>query len=269
MQRELDGLTVVVTGGARGIGEAIGRTAAREGARIVLADLRDAEQTAEALRGEGHEAIGVACDVTDPEQVAAMVEAAVAAFGGIDVLVNNAATADLLLGEPASVEEMAPEAFRRLLDVNLVAPWLCVKHALPYLRRSENASVLNAGSMASHVGFPGLWAYGASKGGVQLLTKNLAVELASSGIRVNCYCPGNTATPMLRTLIDGAEDPDAVVAGLIAPNLIPRLAEPEDIAEVVCFLASRRAAFMTGTTVTVDGGALAWRGTADQLAPAN
>jgi NAD(P)-dependent dehydrogenase (short-subunit alcohol dehydrogenase family) len=263
----LDNMTFVITGAAGGIGAAAARLAAARGARVVVADTNAhaGSETVAKIEAEGGSALFQACDVTDEEQVRALMGAAAEWAGGIDVLVNNAAVIDWALAEDTSVEGFAREHFAKVLEIGLTGAWLCVKHALPHLRRSRRACVLNAGSMASFVGWAGIHAYCATKGGILLMTRSLAAELAPAGIRVNCYCPGNVHTPMMQTVFDSAEDKDAWTRELLSTHLVRRFGEPEDIAELVCFLASPQASYITGQSFVADGGTLAWRGTADQL----
>ncbi len=265
--RELEGLRVVVTGAAGGIGLAIGQLAAQRGARVLLADMRaaDAIAAADAIRDDGGDAYGAGVDVTNAESVDDLMADAATSLGGIDVLVNNAGIIDWALNENSSVAEFDPENFSRVLAVNVLGPWLCSKAALPHLRASDRAAILHAGSMASFVGWPGIHAYGASKGGILMLTKSMAAELAPDGIRVNCYCPGNVRSPMMQTVFNSAEDPEAWTTELLSTHLVRRFGEPADIAELVCFLASERASYITGQSFVADGGTLAWRGTANQL----
>jgi NAD(P)-dependent dehydrogenase (short-subunit alcohol dehydrogenase family) len=265
----VEGLRFVITGAAAGIGEATAKVAAAKGARVMVADLNDA--AAARVVGEIRAAGGVAehahCDVTNPEQVKALMDAAAAAFGGIDVLHNNAGIHEtgLVAPDKCSIEEMPVEVFRKVIDVNTVGPWLCTKYALPYLKKSGNASVINAGSTGSQSAYPKCMAYGASKGGIRLLTQNLAVELAPYGIRVNCYGPTAIATNMVTDFIKQAPDPVAFKKSLTSTCLIPRLGKPEEVAELVCFLASPESGFINGTFILIDGGSLAWRGTVDVL----
>lgn len=265
---KLDGLTMLVTGAARGIGAEIAMTAARRGARVMLSDLDDDEGRSAAARIEsgGGTASYTHCDVTDETQVEALMERTAHLFGGLDVLVNNAGIHEAeFAGDGLSLEAMTASTFERVLRVNLIGPWLCSKHALRYLKDSENPSIINAASVCSFVGYPNALAYGPSKGGVALLTMNLAVELASHRIRVNAYCPSSVDTRKLVPYTAAGDDPEATRRALTQTHLIPRLGRPTDIANVVCFLASDDAAFMTGTLIKVDGGSLAWRGVADEI----
>jgi NAD(P)-dependent dehydrogenase (short-subunit alcohol dehydrogenase family) len=265
----VEGLRFVITGAGAGIGEATARVAASKGARVMLADVNaeNAARVAAEIRAAGGLAGHAHCDVTDPEQVKALMAATAAAFGGIDVLHNNAGIHEtaLVAPEKCSIEEMSVEVFRKVIDVNTVGPWLCTKFALPYLKQSGKASVINAGSTGSQSAYPKCMAYGASKGGIRLLTQNLAVELAPYGIRVNCYGPTAIATNMVREYIKQAPDPAVLEKSLISTSLIPRLGRPEEVAELVCFLASPQSAFINGTFILIDGGSLAWRGTVDVL----
>jgi NAD(P)-dependent dehydrogenase (short-subunit alcohol dehydrogenase family) len=265
--RTLEGLVFVITGSGRGLGESAARLAARRGAAVVVSDTNAeaGEQTAAAIAAEGGRAAFLACDVTDEAQVAALMEGAVERFGGIDVLVNNAGVIDWALADDTSLEGFSRDHFARVLEVGVTGPWLCAKHALPHLRASEHACILNAGSMASFVGWAGINAYCAAKGGVLLLTRSLAAELAPAGVRVNCYCPGNVRTPMMETVFESAEDKDAWTEGLLSTHLVRRFGEPDDIAQLICFLGSPQASYITGQSFVADGGTLAWRGTADQL----
>jgi NAD(P)-dependent dehydrogenase (short-subunit alcohol dehydrogenase family) len=257
----LAGLTFVITGAARGIGAATARMAAARGANVVLADVdgEAGERTVGDIAAGGGAARFQQCDVTDAGQVQELMRAAHEAFGGIDVLHNNAGIHDTMLGVPLSVEEMPLEAWDRVVAVNLRGTWLCAKFAVPYLKRSRRGpSIINAGSTASWVGGLSSLAYGASKGGIAILTKSLAVDLARYGIRVNCYCPSATDTRMLGDYRDRVR---------VQPQtqLIARIGQPDDIAHLVCFLASDEAAYVNGAVWLVDGGSLAWRGTADTL----
>lgn len=261
------GLRFVITGSARGIGAATARTAAARGAAVLVSDVDDeaGEVTAQAIRDAGGRAVYRHCDVTSDDEVAALMEAAARELGGIDVLHNNAGVHESQLGGEVTMETMSPATFDRVLAINLRAPWLCTKEALPYLKRSERASVINAGSTGSWLGYPNNAAYGSSKGGIALLTKNLAVELAPYGIRVNCYCPAATRTQMVDAYLEAADDEGALMKALTATHLVNRLGEPQDVANLVCFLASDEAAFVNGVVWLVDGGSLAWRGTVDVL----
>jgi NAD(P)-dependent dehydrogenase (short-subunit alcohol dehydrogenase family) len=265
----VEGLRFVITGGATGIGEATARVAAAKGARVMVSDLSD-EAGARVVR-EIRAAGGVAeykhCDVTDSGQVKTLMDATAAAFGGIDVLHNNAGIHEtgVVAPDKCGIEEMPVEVFRKVIEVNTVGPWLCTKYALPYLKKSSNASVINAGSTGSQSAYPKCMAYGASKGGIRLLTQNLAVELAPYRIRVNCYGPTAIATNMVTDFIKLSPDPVAFEKSMTSTSLIPRLGRPEEVAELVCFLASPEAGFINGTFILIDGGSLAWRGTVDVL----
>lgn len=266
MGARLDGMTFVITGAARGMGAATARMAAARGANVVLADLDDAagERTAEEIAEAGGRARYQRCDVTDADQVRELMRVAAGAFGGIDVLHNNAGIHETMLGVPLSIEEMPLEAWDRVVAVNLRGPWLCAKFAVPYLKESTRGpSIINAGSTGSWVGGMSSLAYGASKGGVALLTKNLAVELARYGIRVNCYCPSATETRMVSDYLNAGGDGEARLRALARTQLVGRIGTPEDIAALVCFLAGQEAAYVNGAVWLIDGGSLAWRGMMD------
>ena len=257
----------VITGAAQGIGAATARVAAAAGARVMLSDIDDAagEANAAAIREGGADAHYVHCDVTNEDQIRALMATADEKLGGIDVLHNNAGVHESMIDENISLESMSRATFERILQINLVGCFLCAKYAVPYLRKSGYASIINAGSTASLLGFPQMLAYGASKGGVAMLTKNLAVDLAPDGIRVNGYCPAAVETNMVTRFVDAAPNPEALKSMMALSHLVPRLGAPEDVANLVCFLASREASFINGVLWLIDGGSLAWRGTTDAL----
>ena len=266
----VEGMRFVITGSAGGMGAATARVAASKGAAVMVSDLASSadagEQVAADIRAVGGTAAFCACDVTDAEQVKALMAATAEELGGIDVLHNNAGVHETArAGDQASVETMPIEVFRWVLEVNAVAPWVCAKYAVAYLKQSDNGSIVNAASMSSQSAYPLNSAYGTSKGGIRLQTQNLAVDLAPYGIRVNCYGPGAIATGMVTRFVDQAEDPVAFEKALINASLIPRLGRPEEVAELVCFLASPAASFINGAHILIDGGSLAWRGTVDQI----
>jgi len=265
----VEGMRFVITGSATGIGEATAKLAASRGAKVAVSDINDeaGEAVAQAIRDDGGEAIYQHCDTTSYDEAQALMKAAADAFGGIDVLHNNAGIHETGLAPPdqCSLEGMPVEVCERVLAVNATGPWICSKAALPYLKESDNASIINAASTGSQSAYPNNSAYGTSKGGIRLQTQNLAVDLAPHGIRVNCYGPTAIATNMVTDFIKQSDDPVAFEQSLINTALIPRLGQPSEVGELVCFLASPEAGFINGAYILIDGGSLAWRGTADQI----
>ena len=263
----VESLRFVITGGAAGIGAGTARLAASRGAKVVVSDMND--EAGEALVAEikagGGEAVYQHCDVTDEAQVQALMSAAAEAFGGIDILHNNAGIHESMITENLSLEHMSRASFEQVMGVNVTGVWLCAKYALPYLRESSNASIINAGSTSSLSGYPQCQAYGASKGAVMQLSKMLAVDLAPDGIRVNCYCPGSIHTQIVDKFLAAAPDPQAMLNTMTLTHLVPRMGKPVDVAELVCFLASPESEFVNGAVWTIDVGSLAWRGTLDVL----
>lgn len=232
---------VLVTGGASGIGRAISEVCAREGAEVIVADL-SADKAEEAAAALAFEARSCAVDVADAEEVQAMMAVA---GDRLDVLI---CAAGLFRGGTA--EETALDDWRRVVDINLTGTFLCAKAAIPLLRASGGGSIVTiASSTGAHDALPGAVAYVASKGGVTMLTKALAVDHAAENIRVNAVAPGPTDTPMLRGLMDEGE---RKAFGASLP--IRRLGTPEEIAAAAAFLASDEAAFITGAILAVDGG---------------
>lgn len=262
----VNGLRFFITGGAAGLGAGTARVVAREGGVVTICDVNDepGRRLVEEINAAGGTALYVHCDVTQEREVIDAMRISAETQGSIDVLHNNAGIHDTRLHPEPTLDNLTADHFRRVLEVDLVAPWVCAKAALPYLRKSPNASIINAGSVASFAGYATNLCYGAAKGGIAMLTKNLALALAPDRIRVNCYCPGafETEGAMIYAERVGKE---TFVKTQTAAHLVPRLGKPEEIGHLVCFLASEKAAFINGVTYLIDGGALAWRGTIDQL----
>jgi NAD(P)-dependent dehydrogenase (short-subunit alcohol dehydrogenase family) len=260
------GLKFFITGGSAGLGAGTARVVAEEGGIVTIVDVDDAggEALAAEIRAAGGDALYLHCDVTDEAQVIEAMRLSAEKWGGIDVLHNNAGIHDTRLMEDPSLDNLTADHFRQVLEIDLIAPWVCSKAALPYLRKSDNASIINAGSIASFVGYATNLCYGAAKGGIAMLTKNLALHLAPDRIRANCYCPGAFETEGAMIYAEGVGR-ETFIRTQTAAHLIPRLGKPEEIGQLVCFLASERARFINGVTWLIDGGALAWRGTIDQL----
>jgi 2-keto-3-deoxy-L-fuconate dehydrogenase len=238
---EFDGLSAIVTGGASGIGLATAVLLAQRGATVSCLDL-GVDNLPEPLRGH-------VADVSDDPAVRAAVDAAAADMGGIDILVNNAG-----IGAQGTVETNSDEEWHRVLDVNVVGMVRVARAALPYLRRSAHAAIVNTCSIAAHAGLPQRALYSASKGAVQALTLAMAADHLPEGIRVNCVSPGTADTPWVRRLLQAATDPDAELAALEARQPSGRLVSAEEIAAAIAYLASPSASATTGTVLSVDGG---------------
>jgi 3-oxoacyl-[acyl-carrier protein] reductase len=241
----------VVTGAASGLGEAIARRFAAAGAAVVIADLDAAggERVAAAITADGGRAGVVATDVRQAAECARAVETAIARFGRLDVMVNNAGVG---IGAPIAV--MTDEAWDRTLAVNLTGVFLGCRAAFPVLAAGGGGVILNMASLAGKVAGPGMGAYAASKAAVIQLTRVLALEGAPHAIRANALCPTYTDTPMLQGYIAAQPDPDAARRDLVASIPLGRLATPDDIAAAALYLASDDAAFITGVALDVDGG---------------
>lgn len=251
----LDGRVAIVTGGASGIGRATCEALGRAGASVVVADLNGdgAEAVAEGLRERQIEAIGVAADVGDESSIAAMVDAAVTRFGGLDLLHNNAADSDpALMSRDLAVAEMDAEVWDRTMRVNLRGPMLGCKHAIPHMIARGGGAIVNTSSASGLTGDFSRSAYAASKAGLRSLTESVAAQYGKQGIRSNAIAPGVIATPALE-----ANVPADQVEVYAENTLTTRLGRAEDIAAAVVFLASDAAAFITGQVLSVDGGLLA------------
>ncbi|MGF1470225.1 MAG: SDR family NAD(P)-dependent oxidoreductase [Rubrobacteraceae bacterium] len=247
----LDGKVAVVTGGASGIGRATAERLAREGARVVIADLdgEGAEKAADAIREAGAKASGVRTDVTSADDTEEMVRVAEENFGGLHVLFANAGIGT----PPVSTEETGEEVWDRTMAVNAKGVFLCCRAAIPALRRNGGGSIVINASIVAVRARPGYPAYAASKAAVVQLGRVISLEGAADNIRVNCVAPVAADTSMLDTLV-GDKDPEAAREAIMATIPMGRLTSTEDVAAVATFLASDDAEFVTGTVIPVDGG---------------
>jgi 2-keto-3-deoxy-L-fuconate dehydrogenase len=228
----------VVTGGASGIGAAVADRLAAEGATVVVFDL---------VASDRHASFPV--DVTDDVAVRAAVDGVALRFGGLDVLVNNAG-----IGAQGTVEAATDEVWARVLDVNVVGTARVSRAALPHLRRSAHAAIVNTCSVAATAGLPERAVYSASKGAVLALTRAMAADHLRDGVRVNCVNPGTADTPWVQRLLDAAADPAAERTALEARQPHGRLVSADEVADAVAYLAGPRAASTTGVALAVDGG---------------
>jgi NAD(P)-dependent dehydrogenase (short-subunit alcohol dehydrogenase family) len=248
----LDGKAALITGGARGIGRAAALAFAREGARVVVADLHaeGAQETVAMINAGGGQALSVHGDVTEPDVVKSWVGATVKTFGRIDCAFNNAGIAGLQVEAAGKLTADWPEAgFDRMIDVNLKSVWLCMRDEIQaMLADSKGGAIVNTASIAGLVGLETSCAYVAAKHGVVGLTKTAALEYAKSGIRVNAVCPGYIVTEMTREPMERKGDK------IMARIPFGRLGTPEDIAEMVVWLCSDRAGYVSGSAYNVDGG---------------
>jgi NAD(P)-dependent dehydrogenase (short-subunit alcohol dehydrogenase family) len=244
---DLKGRIAIVTGAARGIGFASAEKLAENGASVVLGDLNEplVQEAAGRLKAKGYEALAVRMDVGRNDSIREAIAAAVKAFGGIDIVVNNAGILSAL-----SIEEMTREEWDKVLNVNLGGTFFVIQAALPFLKKSQNPRIINISSLTGrNGGFEGSMCYAASKGGVISITRGMARRLAPFNITVNAVCPGPTETEILKGYTPEAQERQRNV------SLLRRLGQPEEIAAAICYLASTEAAFVTGAMLDVNGGA--------------
>jgi NAD(P)-dependent dehydrogenase (short-subunit alcohol dehydrogenase family) len=246
---DFHGEAALVTGASSGMGLAAARAFAQAGAEVALADVneRALQAAADELTDAGHQAIAVTCDVSDEDQVAAMVEQTVSRFGRLDMAFNNAG----IMVPPTDAADESAEQFDRVSAVNLRGVWACMKHELRQMRTQGSGAIVNNSSLGGLVGNPGRAAYHASKHGVLGLTKSAALEYAPLGIRINAICPGTIETQMVAEMIANGElDMNEATAA----QPIARLGQADEMAAAALWLCSPGASFVVGVALPVDGG---------------
>lgn len=246
---DFTGRVALVTGAAGGIGSATARKFAAAGAQVVAADIdaAGAQATVEHIRAGGGEASAVRVDVADSASVAAMVEFTVRTYGGLDIAHNNAG----IVGAGANIADMPDDTWQRGIDVMLSGVFYGIKHEVPAMLARGGGAIVNTSSGAGLIGFPGMANYVAAKHGVIGLTKSAALEYIGQGIRINAICPGTARSRMVDEWMQGSAEAEAQVAAL---HPIGRIADADEIAEAVLWLASPAASFVVGVAMPVDGG---------------
>ncbi len=247
----LEGQVAIVTGAASGIGRASALLYAREGANVMVADVdqKGADETVRLIRASGGQATFIGIDVSRPEDCLDLVDHTIQTFGRLDIACNNAGIG----GEQNLTADYSIEAWQKVIDINLSGVFYCMKYEIPALLKTGGGAIVNMASILGQVGFAGAPAYVAAKHGVVGLTKNAAIEYASSGIRVNAIGPAFIKTPMISKLEEDAE----TLKMLTSLHPIGRLGTPDEVAEMVIWLSSKRASFVTGAYFALDGGYLA------------
>jgi dihydroanticapsin dehydrogenase len=245
---ELSGKVALVTGGNSGIGRAISKLFAKEGAKVVIGDIHPGE-TVDEIKSEGGTCIFVEMDVRVNDDAKRLVDAAIHEYGKLDIVCNNAGI-ELI----QRLVETTEDEWNKVLDTNLKGVFLVSRYALRYLIEQKNGVVVNVASQLGIVGSERWGAYCASKAGVILLTKVIALEYAKYNIRANCVCPGSIYTPLVERELGLERDPKLAKEIMISQHPIGRLGTPEEIAQAVLFLASSRSSFVTGTALVADGG---------------
>lgn len=250
--KEFEGKVAIVTGAASGIGRAAALAFAREGAKVVVADVQAeaGEETVSMIKKAGGEAIFINTDVSKSSEVEALVKKTVETYGRLDYAYNNAG----IEGATAPTVDCTEENFDKTIIINLKGVWLCMKYEIPEMLKQEKGAIVNCSSVAGLVGFLGIPAYVASKHGIVGLTKTAALEYAKTGLRINAVCPGVIRTPMVERFTSGNPEAEAQV---VAMEPVGRMGNPEEIAEAVVWLCSDAASFVTGHPMVVDGGLVA------------
>lgn len=246
---KLQGKVVIVTGAARGLGRAYAIRLAKEGARVVAADILDGSDTVEAIKKNKGEAITIKTDVTSEESTREMAAKTIEAFGRIDVLINNAAIFATIVKRP--FWQIPAEEWDKVMAVNLKGPFLCAKAVYPQMKKQGKGKIINVASGTFFKGVPNFLHYVVSKGGNIAISRSMAREVGDAGICVNTIAPGYTETEYLR---ENPQDPPEATNMIVASQCIKRPSTPDDLAGTIIFLASDDSDFITGQTILVDGG---------------
>lgn len=249
---KLDGKITLVTGGSSGIGRATALAFAREGCNLVIADIlvESGEETVQMIRKAGGEAIFVETDISKAGEVEALINTVVETYGRLDCAHNNAGIEGVL----ATTANYTEEDWDRIITINLKGTWLCMKYEILQMLHQGSGAIVNTASTNGLVGFPGMPAYCASKGGILQLTRTAALEYARAGIRVNAVCPGSIQTPLLERIAANISN-TGIPFAMDLPS--GRIGMPEEVAEAVVWLCSDAASFVTGHALVIDGGMIA------------